>query len=163
MFLAQNFLLDAATEGEGGTALSQARLLIEGAPALTLTRSEPCIFYLHIDDFGIGKAIEDETEKAEVNRMATAMKDRLHQIKLRVRKEEPYFTVRALGHDLGGTSPCVQADGDKLWLAAERLWHMAVEGRALASQVESVVSLVTWILMADRSALCVLQQTYQLG
>ena len=48
----------------------------------------------------------------------------------------------------------------KQWLAIECLWELSQRERTLPEQVESVISLTTWLAMVSRGLLSVLDQTY---
>ena len=48
----------------------------------------------------------------------------------------------------------------KQWLAIECLWELSQAEKVIPAQVESVVSLATWLAMMSRGLLSVLDQTY---
>ena len=48
------------------------------------------------------------------------------------------------------TVKMIAAAGDKLWLAVEALWEIGVSGRARPAQLESLISLGTWMGKINR-------------
>ena len=90
-----------------------------------------------------------------------AVKQRLLDLGFSVHKEELGTEMTSLGHLVGGWPPGIVGSPCKQWLAIECLWELSQQTRALPTQVESVVSLATWLAMVARGLLSVLDQTYE--
>ena len=161
VWIAQTCMVDQMLEARlpsGEPVLRKEEMLIEGAPVPELTRERPFFGYAYIDDYGVGKMKFKGYEGPKMEEIKEAIKKVLNKNGFPVHKEEEGERILALGHDFGIT---VEAAAAKRWLALECLWYLAGRGSATGKQVESVVSLGTWIVMVRRCCLSVLEETYR--
>lgn len=168
VFLAQSFLVDLLLQiprtfpsSPLAHAISRERLLMEGAPPPRLSFSEPFFWYVYIDDFAVGRVAWGPAELEEVRELKRMIVIQCRLAGFDVHKDDLGIQVTTIGHTLGGAIPLIHGSPEKLWLAVECLWYLGTHGRATAAQVESVISLATWLLMVKRAALSILESTYR--
>lgn len=162
VFLAQSALQEmvaGAVDPWGAIIFEPHRSLIEGAPPPLLSRAEPRLHSEYIDDYCLIILTWAE-DLDEVQELARCVRAALEAKGFPVHKEECGFTVRTLGHDLGGDTPRCEAAPEKLWLAIEVLWELAIRGRGVPSVVESTLALTSWLFMTKRPALSIFEETY---
>ena len=116
----------------------------------------------YIDDYLLMDAgIRSDAHGLQVRMADPAERARAHsrEMGFPVHKEEIGDSVTTLGHLVGGDPPCVVAAPTKRWLAVESCWELAQRGRGLPRQVESVISLCSW--MVRRGGLSTFQEVYK--
>ena len=162
VFLAHNALRElvaGATDPASRTIFEPHRNLIEGAPPPLLSAGDPRFHSEYIDDYCL--IIPTWTEGlSKVRALAHCVRAALVAKGFLVHKEECGFKVRTLGHDLGGKTPRCEAAPEKIWLAIEARWELAVRGRGVPSVVECTLALTSWLFMTKRPALSIFEETY---
>ena len=170
VFLAQSALQDMVSSipsSVGEPAWMIERALVDGAPPPVLQLGADRAHSEYIDDYFLllaGRASQVDLLREQSNPYAEQARQHLNSWGFPVHKEEFGEQVSSLGHLVGGAHPQVMAAPAKQWLATvaiECCWEMAQRGRAHPAQVESVVSLCSWICMVCRGGLSVFQEVYR--
>jgi hypothetical protein len=161
-FFAQCALCDVVAEpsgGDGTPLLKQELALVEGGPALTMRAESDLVHSEYVDDYAVAALEEESGRMAE--QAGAAIKESFQSKGIPVHKEEIGEEVKLLGFQVGGPHQEVRGAPEKLWVAIEALWHLAVVGRGVPAAVEAVVALSTCLMLVKRCLLSVYEKVFE--
>ena len=138
---------------------SPEQRIVEGAVTPTVSQEMP-VHFAYIDDFGvIGLKVRlgPTSPATEMKKLAVAS---IQSKGLEVHKETEGEVAQVLGLMVGGAPPMVLPLEEKKWLLVEACRHLSQQTKVLPKVIESVVAMVTWLFLIQRSTLSIFEKVY---